>query len=127
MEMLGWMIDTVAMTIAVTQEKIVQLRALLAQWPTCRKVASVKEVRSLLGKLLRPSEVVRHGKKFARRVLNHLGLAPLKAGEDTGEGSGVGRKQPRGPVRLSRKFHDDLAFWMLIIEIATCIAVPCAH
>ena len=31
MEMLGWMIDTVAMKISVTQEKVGQLRALLAQ------------------------------------------------------------------------------------------------
>ena len=52
MEMLGWTIDTVSMTISVTQEKVATLRALLAEWPTDRRVATVKEVRSLLGKLL---------------------------------------------------------------------------
>ena len=31
MEMLGWTIDTVSMTISVTQEKVAQLRALLAE------------------------------------------------------------------------------------------------
>ena len=90
MEMLGWMIDTVAMTISVTQERVVQLRALLAQWPAERRAAPVKEVRSLLGKLLHLCEVVRPGKFFIRRILNHLGLAPLRAGEETGAGFGVG-------------------------------------
>ena len=119
MEMLGWMIDTVAMTISVTQEKVEQLQALLAQWPVERKVAPVKEVRSLLGRLLHLCEVVRPGKFFIRRILNHLGLAPLKAGEEIGAGVVVGRKQRRGHVRLGREFHDDLVFWRLIIEMAT--------
>ena len=119
MEMLGWMIDTVAMTISVTQERVVQLRALLAQWPAERRAAPVKEVRSLLGKLLHLCEVVRPGKFFIRRILNHLGLAPLGAGGETGAGFVVGRKQRQGHVRLGREFHDDLAFWGLIIGIAT--------
>lgn len=95
-----------------------QTRALLAQWPADRKVAAVKEVRSLLGKLLYLCEVVRPGKLFIPRILNHLGLAPLKVGDETGAGIVVGRKQQRGQVRLSREFHDDLAFWGLIIEMA---------
>ena len=45
MEMLGWSIDTVAMTIAVPREKVVQLRALLDEWPGDRREAPVKEVR----------------------------------------------------------------------------------
>ena len=60
-----------------------QLQALLAEWPTDRRVATVKEVQSLLGKLLQLCEVVMPGKFFVRRILNQLGLAPLKAGEDT--------------------------------------------
>ena len=86
MGMLGWTFDTVSMTISVTQEKVAQLRALLAEWPTDRRVATIKEVRSLLGKLLHLCEVVRPGKYFVRRILNQLGLAPLKAGEGTGHG-----------------------------------------
>ena len=81
MNMLGWNIDTISMTISVTQEKVAQLRALVAEWPTDRRVATVKEVRSLLGKLLHLCEVVRPGKFFVCRILNQLGLAPLKAGE----------------------------------------------
>lgn len=81
MEMLDWSIDTIAMTISVPQDKVVQLRSLLQQWPADRPVATVKEVRSLLGKLLHLSEVVRPGKFFIRRILNQLGLAPLSAGD----------------------------------------------
>ena len=45
MEMLGWSIDTVAMTIAVPREKVVQLRGLLDEWPGDCREAPVKEVR----------------------------------------------------------------------------------
>ena len=38
-------IDTVAMTIAGPREKVVQLRALLDEWPGDRREAPVKEVR----------------------------------------------------------------------------------
>lgn len=69
------------MTIAVPQEKVVQLRALLEEWPGDRREAPVKEVRSLLGKLLHLSEVVRPGKFFVRRILNQLGLEQFKPGE----------------------------------------------
>ena len=119
MDMLGWTIDTISMTISVTQEKVAQLRALVAEWPTDRRVATVKEVRSLLGKLLHLCEVVRPGKFFVRRILNQLGLAPLKAGEGLGNGVNVGGKHRRGRVRLSREFHDDLAFWKIVVEMAT--------
>ena len=43
--MLGWSIDIVVMTIAVPYEKVVQLRALLDEWPGDRREAPVKEVR----------------------------------------------------------------------------------
>ena len=117
--MLGWTIDTISMTISVTQEKVAQLRALVAEWPTDRRVATVKEVRSLLGKLLHLCEVVRPGKFFVRRILNQLGLAPLKAGEGLGNGVNVEGKHRRGCVKLSREFHDDLAFWKIVVEMAT--------
>ena len=118
MDMLGWSIDTVAMSISVSQEKVAQLRATLAQWPVDRRVASVREVRSLVGKLLYLSEVVRPGNFFVRRILNQLGLPPLK---------GVGgdeRFVARGPaahtiVHLGKEFHADLAFWHLALELAT--------
>lgn len=102
MEMLGWSIETAAMTISVPQEKMVQVRDVLAKWPVDRRVAPVKLVRPLLGKLMHLSELVRPGKFFVRRILNQLGLAPLKEGE-AGDGFVVGSKHKRGVVRLSRE------------------------
>jgi len=118
MVMLGWSIDTIAMTIAVPHEKIVQLRALLEEWACSRREASVKEVRSLLGKLLHLSEVVRPGKFFVRRILNQLGLEPFKAG-DADDRFAVGGRRRRRVVQLTHEFHADLDFWRLIIEMAT--------
>lgn len=111
MEMLGWIIYTVAMTVPVMQEKVTQLRVLLTEWPADRRGASGTEVWSLLGKLLYLCEAVRPGKFCVRRILNQLGLAPLKAGE--GNGFGVGRKQRRGYIDLGREFRDNLAFWTM--------------
>ncbi|CAB1102718.1 unnamed protein product [Ectocarpus sp. CCAP 1310/34] len=119
MEMLGWVIDTVALTISVSQEKVAKMRAMLAEWPVERRVATVTEVRSLLGKLLHLCEVVRPGKFFVRRILNQLGLPPMKAGGDAGTGVMVGGKHRRGRVRLGREFHEDLAFWRKVMAMAT--------
>ncbi len=119
MEMLAWMIDTVAMTISVPPRKIADLRGILDQWPVERKEAPVEEVRSLVGKLLHLSEVVRPGKFFVRRILNQLGLAPFSTGETADKGFVARRPQRRGRVRLGPEFHDDLAFWRLILDMAT--------
>ena len=71
----AWVVDdTVAMTIAVPREKVVQLRALLDERPGDRREALVKKIRSLLGKSLHLSEVVRPGKFFGRRILNQIVL-----------------------------------------------------
>ena len=61
---------------------------------------------------------MRPGKFFVRRILNQLGLAPLKA-EETGGGFVVGSRRRQGIVRLYREFHADLDFWRLVIEMAT--------
>jgi len=118
MVMLGWLIDTVAMTISVPPEKAVHVCEMLSQWPAGRRTATVKEIRSLLGTLLHLSEVVRPGKFFVRRILNQLGLAPLRAQEVGGRHVTGGERSGR-TLRLSREFHDDLAFWKLIIEMST--------
>lgn len=119
MEMLGWVIDTQAMTISVPQDKIAKLRGLLQEWPVDRKTASVKDIQSLLGKLLHVSEVVRCGRFFIRRVLNQLGLAPLTAGVGSSQSHALGARQNQRVVRLSREFHADIAFWTLILDMST--------
>ena len=59
---LGWDIDTVAMTISVPLEKLERLRDTLHEWSPDRVVASEEELRSLIGRLLHLCEVVRPGK-----------------------------------------------------------------
>lgn len=72
MAMLGWVIDTLAMTTSVSQEKVTQLQAMLAEAGR-ERVATVKEVGSLLGKLLHLCEGERPGKCFVGGILNQLG------------------------------------------------------
>ena len=61
--MLGWDIDTVAMTISVPLEMLERLRDTLHEWSPDRVVAS-EELRSLIGRLSHLCEVVRPGKYF---------------------------------------------------------------
>ena len=75
--MLGWTIDTVAMVISLTSAKLLELSPLLEAWPPTRTVASEYELRSLMGKLLHVSEVVRPGKLFDQRIINHMGMSPV--------------------------------------------------
>lgn len=49
---LGWDIDTIAMTISLPEEKLTQLHDLLAAWPAGRRFAVESELRTLIGKLL---------------------------------------------------------------------------
>lgn len=115
MEVLGWSIDTVSMTIAVTQEKVAQLQTMLAEWPHDRRQASVREFRSLLGKLLHLCEVVRPGKFFVRRILKQLGLQRVDVGEEP-ESETVAT---RNTLTLGSEFHNGLEVWHMIVEMAT--------
>ena len=58
----GWDIDTVALTISVPVAKMEQLRDKIREWPSDRTVASGAELRSLISQLTHLSEVVRPGK-----------------------------------------------------------------
>ena len=110
---LGWTIDTVAMVISLTSAKLLQLCILLEAWPPSRTVASEYELRSLMGKLLHVSEVVRPGKCFVRRIINQLGTSPVRLWDERFGvlGAGKGRRKLRACVRLSPEFHDDISFW----------------
>ena len=59
---LGWDIDTVAMTISVPLEKLERFRDTLHEWSPDRVVASEEDLRSLIGRLLHLCEVVRPAK-----------------------------------------------------------------
>ena len=63
---LGWDIDTVAMTISVpvSKLKLERLRDILREWPSEREVASDNELRSLIGRLLHLCECGRESFLF---------------------------------------------------------------
>ena len=112
LDVLGWTIDTVTMVISLTSAKLLQLRILLEAWPPSRTVASERELRSLMGKLLHVSEVVRPGKFFVRRIINQLGMSPVRPwGERFGlSGAGKGHRKLRACVRLGPEFHMTFRF-----------------
>jgi hypothetical protein len=66
---LGWEIDTNAMTISLPKEKIDKLVSLLQQWPESRKVATMHDVWVLLGSLYSATLAVRPGKYFLWRLI----------------------------------------------------------
>ena len=77
--------------ISLTSAKLLQLGVLLEAWPPARAVASEYELRSLMGKLLHVSEVVRPDLFFIRRVINQLGMSPVRPWDERFGVSGVGK------------------------------------
>ena len=117
LDALGWTIDTVAMVICLTSAKLLQLSLLLEAWPPARAVAYEYELRSSMGKLLHVSEVVRPGKCFVRRIINQLGMSPIRPWDERFGVSGVGkgRRKLRACVRLGPEFHYDISFWRMVV------------
>ena len=112
---LGWDIDTVAMTISVPLEKLERLRDTLNEWSPDRVVASEEELRSLIGRLLHLCEVVRPGKYFVRRMLNQAGPPPARAWSAKYHASHT-RAAPSPRIHLGPEFHADASFWRLLVE-----------
>ena len=119
LDVLGWTIDTVAMVICLSV-KLLQLRILLEAWPPSRTVASEYELRSFMGKLSHVSEVVRSGNIFVRRIINQLGMSPVRPWDERFgvSGAGKGRRKLRACVRLGPEFHDDISFWRMVVQRA---------
>ena len=120
LDVLGWTIDIVAMVIFLTSAKLLQLSLLLEAWPPARAVASEYELRSLMGKLLHVSEVVRPGVFFVRRIINQLRMSPVRPWDERFGVSGVGkgRCKLRACVRLGPEFHDDISFCRMVVQRA---------
>ena len=112
LEVRGWEIDTVGMTITSPPAKLPQLRDLLRQWPDDRVSVSEVELTSLTGKLLHVCEVVRPGKSFIRRMLNQLGLSARKPWRDSLE---MRRPSRRTTLMLTLEFNSDVTFWWLLV------------
>ena len=61
LEVLGWIIDTEALTVTLPSRKRLKLRSLLAEWPPSRASASARQVSKLAGFLMHISFAVRPG------------------------------------------------------------------
>ena len=112
---LGWEINTVAQTISVPVAKLEQLRDTLNEWPSDRAYASKGELHSLIGRILHLCEVVRPGKHFVRRMLNQVGLAPVRAWSEKFHGPHA-RPASSSRIRLGPDFHAEVSFWRLLVE-----------
>ncbi len=64
---LGFEIDTVAMEVRLPQAKLAELKELSQHWCE-RKVCTIRELESLVGKLAHAAQVVQPGKTFLRRM-----------------------------------------------------------
>ena len=66
---LGMELDSVALEIRLPQEKLSQLKAVLASWRG-RKVCRKRDLLSLIGLLSHACKVVRAGRSFLRRLID---------------------------------------------------------
>ena len=66
---LGIEIDTITKEIRLPKEKVVEIKNELQEWSQ-KKVATKREILSLLGKLNFCSQVVKNGAKFTRRLID---------------------------------------------------------
>ena len=96
---LGIELDTHLMVLRLPQEKIEELRALLAHWRT-KKWCLLKDLQSLVGKLQHACKVVRPGRTFLRRMFELLRGTPKR----------------QYFIRLNATFQSDLAWWLMFLE-----------
>lgn len=91
---LGIQIDTEAMQLSLSQEKLAQTLATVLSWRSKRS-ASKQELQSLIGLLSHAATVVQHGHTFLHRMIDLMKLA----------------KQPQHHLRLTADFRSDLHWW----------------
>ena len=75
MSFLGVQFDTVRSTLEVTEDRLVEIKALLEVW-TRKRVMIRNELESLIGKLMFISKCVRSARVFMSRMLNGLRELP---------------------------------------------------
>ena len=94
LEFLELEVDSGAMEIRLPASKLEEIDSLLQQWRG-RKVASRRELDSLVGKLARASQVVQPGKTFLRRFFE------LQKGV----------RRPYHKIRLGGSIQSDIRWW----------------
>ena len=91
---LGIQVDTEAMSLSLSQEKLTRIVAIVLAWRS-RQAATKRELQSLIGHLSHAAFVVLPGRTFLRRMIELMKIARL----------------PKHHVRLTSDFRSDLHWW----------------
>ena len=101
---LGIELDTVAMEARLPPSRLAELQLLIVGWQS-RKHASVKELQSLTGLLNFACSVVRPGRFYLRRIINHTThVISLCA-------AAHGKRGHLAPFPLTKAVMEDLRWW----------------
>ena len=94
LDFLGYHLDTRAMIVSIPKEKIDDYS--LCVWQMMEaKVTTLRELRSIIGKLLFVTNIIRGGKCFLRRLINLT----------------IGKHHPAQRITLSSETLEDLKLW----------------
>ncbi len=96
---LGIELDSEAMELRLPNEKIEEIKLLIAQWKR-KRAAKKRQLLSFIGHLVHAATVVTQGRTFIRRMLDRARLA----------------KQLDHFVRLNQEFRSDLRWWDLFMD-----------
>jgi len=101
---LGIELDTVALTARLPAKRLADLQQLLSTWDHTRRLVSVPDLQSLIGKLHFACKVVRPGRTYLRRLIN------MQTEMERAQQRGVW-----GPRRLSSEALADIRWWRQFI------------
>ena len=96
---LGLMIDTVAQTISIPEDKIADITLVLNDFLSRNKVL-LKELQSLAGKLNFISRAVRGSRAFIRRFYDAM----------------IGYTKPHHHIRLTKSIKEDIVLWLSFLN-----------
>ena len=96
---LGILFDTIAMTLSISKDRLLEILNLLHKWSD-KCYASKKEVQQLIGKLQFVAKCVRPGRLFLSRMLEFL-----RSMEDGQE------------VELTSEFRKDISWWSKFLPL----------
>ena len=107
---LGILVDTVAMELHLPEEKLVRLKATIAQWRQ-KKSCTKRELLSLIEQLQQACKVVRYGRSFLRRMITLSTVA----------------KELHHHIRLNLSFRSDLQWWVIFLPQWNSMSMMTAH
>lgn len=101
MTVLGINFNTIEMTLSLDKEKTQELIRELKKWPA-RKICSLQQMQSLIGKLNFAAGVVRSGRVYMARLINTLRNRPINS---------------KDKIALSQQNLSDVQWWLEHIKL----------